>query len=222
MRAAMDFIFMLTRDDRTVEDAERVAEVACDLGVRHVGFKDVGIGYAAMQRLIDRIRRAGATSYFEIVSPTSAAARASLATARALDVDCILGGTDLVAAREALGDLARYHPFAGRPTGHPTRLGGGPSDIAADCLAARDAGCAGIDLLAYRATDADPIALVRAARVAWPQARLIVAGSIDTRARIDAIASAGADAFTVGSAVFAHAFAPSLAAQLRSLLEASR
>lgn len=213
---------MLTRDDRTVDDAERIADAACDLGVTHVGFKDVGIAYPAMQRLADRIRRRGATSYFEIVSPTADVARSSLAAARALDVDRILGGTDLGAAREVLGELTRYHPFVGRPFGHPTRLKGSPDDIATDCIAARNAGCAGIDLLAYRATEADPIGLVRAARTAWPDARLIVAGSVDSRARIAAIAAAGADALTIGTAVFDHAFAPSLAAQLRDILDACR
>jgi hypothetical protein len=38
-------------------------------------------------------------------------------------------------------------------------------------------GCAGIDLLAYRATDAEPLDLVRAARAAT-SGRLVVAGSI--------------------------------------------
>ena len=37
----MEFIFMLTRNDRTIEDAAGFVEQACDLGVSHIGFKDV-------------------------------------------------------------------------------------------------------------------------------------------------------------------------------------
>ena len=36
--ASMDFIFMLTRNDRTIDGAARLVNAACDLGVRHIGF----------------------------------------------------------------------------------------------------------------------------------------------------------------------------------------
>ena len=54
----MDFIFMLTRDDRTIEDAEEIVDAACELGVRHIGFKDIGVPRATLRaRRADRIRR---------------------------------------------------------------------------------------------------------------------------------------------------------------------
>jgi pentose-5-phosphate-3-epimerase len=84
-------------------------------------------------------------------------------------------------------------------------------------------GCGGVDLLAYRATEADPLDLVRAARAAWPGGKLIVAGSVNSTQRIHALAAAGADAFTIGSAVFEGAFSPakgSLRAQIVDVLEA--
>lgn len=77
------------------------------------------------------------------------------------------------------------------------------------CSAFAAQGCAGADLLAYRATDADPIEVVRAARRGLgPQRRLVVAGNIDTMDRLRAIAAAGADAFTIGSAIFAGTYSP--------------
>ena len=39
----MDFIFMLTRDDRTVLDALDVLDEIRPLELRHIGFKDVGL-----------------------------------------------------------------------------------------------------------------------------------------------------------------------------------
>ena len=40
----MDFVFMLTRDDATVGNALDLVEIARVLGLKHVGFKDVGAG----------------------------------------------------------------------------------------------------------------------------------------------------------------------------------
>ena len=163
----MDFIFMLTRNDRTIEDAAYLVDAACDLGVRHIGFKDVGVPFATMQELAGTIRRRGGVCYLEVVSTTPEAMLRSLEAGRALGVDRMLGGTDLDAAQRILGDLSRYFPFPGRPVGHPTRLGGsrGAGRRALPRARAR-MGCGGVDLLAYRATEADPLDLVRAAREA--------------------------------------------------------
>ena len=214
---------MLTRDDRTIDDAEEIVDAVSDLGVRHIGFKDVGVPHAMLGRLVERIRRRGALSYLEVVSTTQDAVDASLATGAALGVDCILGGTDLDAARRALGTLRTYYPFPGRPVGHPTRLHGTPVDVEADAQKARECGCGGVDLLAYRATEADPLALVRAARRGMDGGRLIVAGSVQSAHQVHALAKAGADAFTIGSAVFDGTFSPtkgSLRGRILDILEA--
>jgi heptaprenylglyceryl phosphate synthase len=69
-------------------------------------------------------------------------------------------------------------------------------------------GCAGADLLAFRATEAAPLDLVRAARKGLGKGYLIVAGSITSRQRIAEVAAAGADAFTIGTAVFDGSYSP--------------
>jgi len=199
---------MLTRRDRTVEDADDVIEAACDLGVTHVGFKDVGVLPAVMQELVRKIRARGAVSYLEVVSTSPDAVLRSLQVARDLGIDRVLGGTDLDAATRILGDLSGYFPFSGRPIGHPTRLEGSAALVAEHCRKAQAMGCGGVDLLAYRATEADPLDLVRAGRAALQGGRLIVAGSISTKRQIDALAEAGVDAFTIGSAVFERVFSP--------------
>jgi hypothetical protein len=88
----------------------------------------------------------------------------------------------------------------------------------------REMGCAGVDLLAYRATEADPIALVKAAREGLgADGALICAGSVDSPARIQALKAAGADAFTIGSAAFDGSFSPRkgrLTSQLQDILAA--
>ena len=219
----MNFIFMLTRDDRTIEDADHLIDSACDLGVTHIGFKDVGLPYEAMRELVRKIRQRGGVSYFEVVSTTEDAVQRSLETGRAIGADCILGGTDLEAARRILGDLSGYFPFPGRPVGHPTRLEGSAALVADHAGRASAMGCGGVDLLAYRATQADPLELVRAARNALPGRKLIVAGGVHSKQQIYDLAHAGVEAFTVGSAIFAGAFSPtkgSLRSQILDILAA--
>jgi hypothetical protein len=219
----MDFIFMLTQDDVTVADCLEVFDGIADLGLRHVGFKDVGCPPETVAELNRRIKASGATSYLEIVSLTAVEARQAARRGLEIGVDCLLGGADIETMNAAIaGSAIRYFPFVGRPSGHPTRLLGDAGTIADDCRRSEALGCAGIDLLAFRAVEADPLDLVREARAAL-RGRLIVAGSIDSPSRIAALEAAGADAFTIGSALFSQRFAPgrsSLRAQLTEVLAA--
>jgi hypothetical protein len=224
MAKTLDFILMLTRHDQTVEDCLEVLDSVTPLGLRHIGFKDTGVDRTTLRTLSKRIKEAGCTSYMEIVSTTPEACLASTRLAAELGVDRLLGGTQ---AKEILAILkdtrVAYYPFPGRPRGHPTLLDGSPETIAADASRLAALGCAGLDLLAYRATTAQPEDLVRAARAGFPRGYLIVAGSIRSAAQIHAIADAGADAFTIGSAVFEGAFTPrkaGLCAQIRDVLAA--
>ncbi|MFN0041598.1 MAG: hypothetical protein ACKVSF_00100 [Alphaproteobacteria bacterium] len=209
----MDFIFMLTRDDKTVPDCFDVLAAVAPHGVRHIGFKDMGADKATLGRLAAEIRAAGARSYLEVVSLDAAGGMAAAELAADIKVDCLMGGTEIAGmARAIAGRGIDFMPFVGRPAGHPTALGGTADDVAEDCRRALALGCAGVDLLAYRASAADPLALVRAARGALGRAKLVVAGSIDGPERVRAIAEAGADAFTIGTAVLDRRFKPGFAA----------
>ncbi|MEQ8354437.1 MAG: hypothetical protein RH942_02775 [Kiloniellaceae bacterium] len=223
-RPPIDFIFMFTRADQTVEDCLEVFETVARAGVKHMGFKDIGVELDVLVELNRRIKAVGAVSYLEVVSATHEACLASARAAREIGVDCVMGGTEAKEILEILdGSGINFLPFPGRPVGHPTTLGGRPGDVEDDCRRFESLGCAGVDLLAYRATDADPLDLVKAARRAT-RGTLVVAGSIDTPDRIRALAEAGANAFTVGSAAFDGSFSPrkgSLASQLGDILEAA-
>jgi hypothetical protein len=223
----MDFIFMLTRHDRTVEDCLQVFDAIAEIGLTHVGFKDVGVDFPVLQALHRRIKESGATSYMEVVSTTPEAALNSAKIAAQLGVDRLMGGTDVPGVLALLrGTPTAYMPFPGRPEGHPTKLGGSPAEVEAHCRRFLEQGCAGADLLAYRATEADPLDLIRAARRGLGQkGLLIVAGSIDSPERIRLVGEAGADAFTIGSAAFDGSFSPQkglLANQLRDILARSQ
>lgn len=219
----MDFVFMLTRDDATVANALEIVDTVRPLGLKHIGFKDVGAAPETLKRLAAAIREAGASVWMEIVSTSRADELRSIALGRDLGVDFLMGG---VGAEEGVrlleGGATRYLPFAGNPVGHPTRLGGGAQEVEAHCRAFAALGCAGADILAYRATDADPLDLVAACRRGFGENGLVVAaGSIDSAERIAAVRAAGADAFTIGTAAIDGSYAPGagpLEAQLRAVL----
>ena len=137
----------------------------------------------------------------------------------------MLGGTDLAAARRILGDLSRYFPFPGRPIGHPTRLEGSAALVAEHCGNARGPWDAAASTCSpIRATQADPLDLVRAARNALCRREADRRRQRELRAgRSTRSPKSGADAFTIGSAVFDGSFSPakgSLRGQILDILEA--
>lgn len=194
------FVFMLTRHDRTIPDAQRRLEEALAAGVQHIGFKDIGLPVGELAELARRIRGGGARSYLEVVSLEEAAERQSAEAALTLGVDVLLGGTRPASVLPMIrGSGIRYFPFPGRIDGHPSRLVGRVEEIVAHAVSlAETEGVDGLDLLGYRfAGDAEELIARVCAAVAKP---VIVAGSIDRPERIRAVASAGAFGFTIGTA----------------------
>lgn len=194
------FIFMLTRNDRTVEDASDQLQTALALGVRHIGFKDIGLPIDQLKALNAAIKAGGATSYLEVVSLDRDSEIVSARAATEIGVDVLLGGTRVDDVLPVIaGTGIEYCPFPGRITGHPSVLEGSIEEIveSARALAARE-GVHGLDLLAYRSREDVP-ALMKAvcAAVSKP---VYVAGSIDTPGQIVAVKEAGAAGFTIGTA----------------------
>jgi 4-hydroxythreonine-4-phosphate dehydrogenase len=219
-----DFIFMLTRADRTIEDAERRLPEALAAGVRHVGFKDVGLPPPALRRLADAIRSAGAMAYVEVVSLDADSEAASARMALDLGVDVLMGGTrPRVVAPLMAGSAIRYYPYPGEVTGRPCVLEGSIASILASARRLLDTpGVHGLDLLAYRfAGDAE--ALMRAVCEAAVGRPVVIAGSLDRPERLAAVAHAGAAAFTVGTAALDGIFPgpPDLTDQLTHILRTS-
>jgi hypothetical protein len=215
-----DFIFMLTRNDRTVADAAVHAETALRAGIRHIGFKDVGLPFDALAGLARKIREGGARTYLEVVSLDRDSEIRSVKAAIDLGVDYLLGGThaeDVLPLLE--GTPIRYYPFPGRIVGHPSSLEGSQAEIVKSAIAlARHPGVAGLDLLAYRSAGNVP-SLIAAVCRAVPQP-VIVAGSVDRPVQIETIRKSGASGFTVGTSALDGRFpaeGPALEFQLRAI-----
>ncbi|TDW36935.1 1-(5-phosphoribosyl)-5-[(5-phosphoribosylamino)methylideneamino] imidazole-4-carboxamide isomerase [Rhizobium azibense] len=215
-----DFIFMLTRNDRTVADAPFHAETALRAGIRHIGFKDVGLPLEALASLARQIREGGASTYLEVVSLDRDSEILSVKAAIELGVDYLLGGTH---AEDVLPLLERtpirYYPFPGRIVGHPSILKGSQAEIVKSAVAlASHPGVAGLDLLAYRSPGNVP-SLIDAVCRAVPKP-IIVAGSVDGPDQIETIRRSGAAGFTVGTSALDGRFpaeGPALEFQLRAI-----
>jgi len=220
---ASDFIFMLTRTDRTISDAHERALAALSAGVCHIGFKDVGLPFASLRRLANTIQAAGAKLYLEIVSLDAQSEEASARAAVDLGVDVLMGGTRPKVVLPVLaGTGIRYYPFPGRVVGHPSVLAGSTDTIvkSASRLAAMD-GVHGLDLLAYRFQGDVPDLIGNVCRAVAPKP-VVVAGSIDRPERITAVIKAGVAGFTVGTAALDGAFparSTALADQLAFIIQ---
>ncbi|SCC91899.1 Cupin domain protein [Thiomonas sp. X19] len=218
------FIFMLTRNDRTVTDAAQHLQTALSLGVRHIGFKDIGLPIDQLKALNKAIQAHGVMSYLEVVSLDHDSEIVSARAAVNIGVDVLLGGTRVDDVLPILqGSGIQYFPFPGQISGHPSVLEGSIEEIvqSAKVITARE-GVHGLDLLAYRSKEDVP-ALMKAvcAAVSKP---VLVAGSIDAPERINVVKDAGAVGFTIGTAALdgrypakAHDLPSQLAAIIRDV-----
>jgi hypothetical protein len=217
-----EFIFMLTRDDRTVPDARAIYETAAGTGVQHVGCKDLGLTREELARLIDDIRGHGHTSYLEVVSETPQATLESARVAAEVRPDYLIGGT-LIEPVQAIiaGTGMQFFPYVGKVVGHPCLLRGTIEEIVQDSRRAQALGVDGINLLAYR-YDGDVDSLVEAV-VGAVSLPVIAAGSVDSAERIRALAERSVWAFTIGTAALDRKLVPGapLSEQLAYVLDAA-
>lgn len=196
------FVFMLTKEDRTVPDAAKIYERLARTSLRYIGFKDIGLPVKELVSLAAAMKRDGKQVMLEVVSTSREAEIRSVEAACAIGVDYLLGGRHAEEAVRILkGTNIQYFPFAGQTEGHPTRLVGTIDEIVEDARRLADLpGVHGLDLLAYRfAGDVEQLAARVVQEVSVP---VLAAGSIHNNERVQAMQRCGVWGFTVGSAVF--------------------
>jgi hypothetical protein len=225
----IEFVFMLTQHDRTVERPLDVYDSIRDCGLRYVGFKDVGASVRELQEVCARAHAEGLEVMLEVVSVSKEDELKSIAAAAEIGVDWVLGGTHprdglaVLAGTKLAGTGPRYCPFPGTVVGHPSVLLGEIDEIAdsARMITGLD-GVYGLDLLAYRHPTADAAALTRAV-VQASAGPVIAAGSVASLEQIAALDAAGAWGFTIGGAIFEGRLpgGPSVAGQIREVLAAA-
>lgn len=220
----IEFVFMLTHHDRTVDRALEVYDSIRGCGLRYVGFKDVGASTAELREVCEQAHADGLEVMLEVVSVSKEDELTSIAAAAEIGVDWVLGGTH---PRDGLavlaGSKAKYCPFPGTVVGHPSVLLGEIDQIAASArdITAMD-GVHGLDLLAYRHPTADVAELTRAV-VEASSGPVIAAGSVASVEQIATLDAAGAWGFTIGGAIFEARLpgGPSIAGQVKHVLAAA-
>ncbi len=192
---------MLTRNDQTVRNAIEVFGGCRNLPVQYWGFKNVGLPVPQMKLLVENIRSAGKTACLEVVSYTEQECMDAARLAVECRFDYLMGTIFYPSVFDFLkGRPIKYSPFCGKVSGHPSVLEGSIEEIIAEGQKLQAMGVDAFDLLAYRYVD-DPEALatnfIKAINLP-----VILAGSVDSFARIDRVKAMGAWGFTIGGAFF--------------------
>ena len=164
----MDFIFMLTRNDRTVDDALSLVDAACDLGVRHIGFKDMGVPSTDDAGAGAKIHRRGSLCYLEVVSTTSEAA---LVRCKPVALSRWIGSSEVPISRAADASWATCRAtFRFRASRSGIRRASADRRPSLPSIADRPARwvAAASTFSPFARREADPLDLVRAARERFP------------------------------------------------------
>jgi hypothetical protein len=202
-----EFILMLTYNDQTVTDASQIFEDCKDLPVTHWGFKDVGLPSNNMKALFNDMKKAGKTTYLEVVSLTEEEGLKGAKLAVEAGCDVLMGTVFFDSILNYLKDKPiQYFPFPGHIYGHPSILDGSIDEIVAHAKFLESKGVQGLDLLTYRYQGDAPLLLRKVVNaVSIP---IVSAGSIESIQRISEVKKTGAWGFTIGSALFDKKFAP--------------
>ena len=213
-----ELIVMLTQNDRTVENAAAVYEACRNTKAAYWGFKEEGLPLPEMQKLFAQMRADGKHTALEVLTYTEAEGLAGARMAAAC-------GCELLMGTMFSGEISRfcadhgisYLPFVGRITGRPSVLTGSLEEMVDEARAALANGAAGIDLLGYRYTG--DAAKLNRDFVAALDAPVVLAGSVNSYARLDEVREANPWGFTIGSAFFEGRFGGTVAEQIDRVVD---
>ncbi len=199
-------IVMLTHNDVTVPDATRIFEENKELPVQNWGFKDVGLAPEAMKELCGLMKKAGKTTFLEVVTYSEEECMRGAKLAVECGFDCLLGTIfyDSVAAYVKTTGL-KYYPFVGKVSQSPSILEGSVDEMLEQTKRYMEKGACGVDLLGYRYVDGDPNVL-SAAYIKASGIPVVLAGSIGSEARMKLVQQMNPAFFTMGSALFTKNF----------------
>ena len=201
MKNIPELIVMLTHHDRTVTNAIEVFEGAKNSKAKYWGFKEVGIPEDQMIDLVKRMKAAGKTTFLEVVTYDEASCLDGAQTAIDCGFDYLMGTLYYDSVAKLLKDNnMEYLPFVGKVSGSPSILEGSNEEIIQNAKDLMAKGIEGFDILAYRhVVDGEKLAREFCAAV---DAKICIAGSISSYARIDTMFDIGPWTFTMGSALF--------------------
>lgn len=197
----LKMIVMLTKDDCTVANAVEILDSIAHTGIKHVGFKDVGIDVSEMKKLMRIIRTHDMKAYFETVQLTKEKTLSSVDLALELGADYLMGGKFAESVMPKLsGEKISYYPYIGNIHDHPCLMCGSLDYIKAELMRYEDLGVDGTTILAYRYQNGIEELLELYKKVA--RKPCIVAGDVDSIDKIRHLYEIQVEAFTIGTALF--------------------
>lgn len=201
-----ELIVMLTNNDVTVKNAQEVFDDCKDIAaVKYWGFKNVGLPIDEMKVLVNSMKEAGKTTFLEVVTYTEEECLKNAMLAVECGFDCLCGTLFYDSVWAYLKDKEiSYNPFIGEVYGSPSILEGSIYEIVDQAKKLEEKGIKGFDLLAYRYTG-DPEVLADNC-VKNLQADVVMAGSIDTKEKLEKVNEINPASFTMGTALFKQMF----------------
>lgn len=200
---APDLIIMLTNNDVTVSDAEKIFESCKDLPAKKWGFKDVGLPKEKMIALAKAMKDAGKETYIEVVTYTEEGCLEGAKLAYECGFDYLTGTLPFDSVFQYAKEHGlKYSPFCGEVGGSPVVLTGAVEEVVDSAKECIRKGASGVDLTSYRYVDGDPVELTKAVADAIGGDKVCIAGSIGNVERMDAMKEAGVAEYTMGSALF--------------------
>lgn len=194
-------IIMLTHNDQTIENADKIFNECRDLPVKYWGFKNIGISENKMCKLLHDMQNAKKKTFLEVVTYTEKSCLESAKFACEHKFDYLLGTQFYPSVWEYLRNKPiQYYPFVGNVSGNPSVLSGNSGDMLKQINAFCMDGIPGIDLLAYRYDQGSPSKLAKKI-VSCSKLNTIIAGSIDSIDRIKFVKDINPWGFTMGSAL---------------------
>ena len=218
MKNRPKLVVMLTYNDRTIPDAEKVFEECKNSKAEIFGFKEDGIPHDEVVRLFGRIKECGKQTALEVVAYDEEHCLEGARLAAECGVDHLMGTMYYDSVAEVCKrNGMEYLPYVGEITGRPSVLGGSADSMIAEARTLLEKGADGFDLLGYRYTGDAGELISRFVKETG--AKTVIAGSVDSFEKLDAVKAVSAWAFTIGSAFVEERFGKGFAAQIDAVCD---
>ena len=201
-------VIMLTDNDLTVDDADRVFREGKDVPVPYWGFKSVGQTPDVLYELAKVIKAAGKELFLESITYTREEYDFLAEFSAKAGVQCVLGTLyDEKLHKDLQACGTKYYPFVGKTPGYPAKIIKSMEEIRQDMEKAVRAGVEGVSIPAYMHDDYTGFEILSRLREEWPDMPVLVAGRVSNRERIEEMFRLRTS-YTIGGAIFKKEFAP--------------
>lgn len=213
MKKVPHLIVMLTHNDKTIENPFEIFDACKNSKAKFFGIKDGSLDIGQMKTIFDYMKKHNKTTVLEVVQYNEADCLEYAKIAVECQVDMLIGTCFFDSVNDyCLQHQLKYMPFIGQVHARPSILSGSIEDMMKQAQMYQKKGVYGVDLLGYRYVgDADCLNQEIVSNIDLP---VIIAGSIDSYQKLDAMKKISPFAFTIGSAFFDHKFGSNLVEQI--------